>query len=101
MPAWAMSAGEGSPEELAAAAAAPGAAVARGYQHALQSSREYRQAEATLCQTGKKQEGWCTPLSGEARPVQSVRRFFGQQNAAVDSHITHIWLYHNLLPKYD
>ena len=63
MPAWAMSAGEGSPEELAAAAAAPGAAVARGYQHALQSTRAYRQAEATLSQTGKKQEVWCTPHS--------------------------------------
>ena len=55
-------------------AAAPGAAVARGYQHALQSTRAYRQAEATLPQTGKKQEVWCTPLSGGAWPIQSVRR---------------------------
>ena len=59
---------------LLGAAAAPGAAVARGYQHALQSTRAYRQAEATLPQTGKKQEVWCTPLSGGAWPIQSVRR---------------------------
>ena len=88
---------------LLVAAAAPGAAVARGYQNALQSTRAYChcQAEATLSQAGKKQEVWCTSLSGEAWPVQSVRRNFGQQNAAVESHITHVWLYHNMLPKYN
>ena len=84
---------------LLVAAATPGAAVARGYQHALRSTRAYRQAEATLSHWGKKQEVWCTPLSGEVWPIQSVRRNFGQHNAAVESHITHIWLYHKMLPQ--
>ena len=110
MPTWAMLAGEILQEELAAAAcffpllvaaaAAGGAAVARGYTHALQSTRAYRQPEATLSQTGKKQEVWSTPLSGETWPIQSVRKVFGQQEAAVEYHIDHICLHHNMLPKY-
>ena len=75
---------------LLVADAALGAAVARGYTHALQSTRAYRQPEATLSQTGKKQEVWSTPLSGEAWPIQSVRKVFGQQEAAVESHIDRI-----------
>ena len=76
MPAWAMSAGEVLQYELAAAACfffcllllllQVGAAVARGYAHTLLSTRAHRQPEATLCQTGKEQEVWSTPLSGEA-----------------------------------
>ena len=37
---------------------------------------------------------------GEVWPIQSVRKVFGQQEAAVESHIDHIWLYHNMLAKY-
>ena len=86
---------------LVAAVAGGGDAVARGYTHALQSSRAYRQSEATLSQTGKKQEVRSKPLSGEAWPIRSVRKVFGQQEAAVESHVDHIWLYQNILPKYD
>ena len=60
--------------DAAAADAAGGAAVARGYTHALQSIRAYHQPEATLSQTGKNQEVWSKPLSGEAWPIQSVRK---------------------------
>ena len=30
----------------------------------------------------------------------NVRRVSGQQNAAIDSNITHLTFYHNMLPKY-
>ena len=63
-------------------------------------TRAYRQPEATLAQAGKK-SAWFTPLSGQAWRMENVRRVVGQQNAAVESHITHIWLYHNMLPTYD
>ena len=39
------------------------------------------------CLNGK--EVWSTPISGKAWPIQSVRKVVGQQNEAVDSHITH------------
>ena len=106
MPAWAMSAGEVLQEELAAAVCffcclLQVVLLLHEGTHALQSTRAYRQPEATLSKTGKKQEVWSTPLSGEAWPIQSVRKVFGQQEAAVESHIDHIWLYRNMLPKYD
>ena len=85
---------------LLVASAALGADVALGYAHALQSTRAYRQPE-TLSQTGKKQELWSTPLSREAWPIQSVQRIFFQHNVPVESHTTHIWLCHNMLPKYN
>ena len=109
--AWAASAGEVLQNELAAAAAcffrflllllkhAPGgAAVARGYIHALQMMYPgVSPARGNVVSNG--QEVWSTPLSGQAWPIQSVRRVVGQQNAAVES-ITHKWLYHNMVPKY-
>ena len=64
-------------------------------------TRAYRQPEATLSQTGKKQEIRSAPLSGQAWPIQASGEFFGQQNAAVESRITQIWLYYNMLPKHD
>ena len=48
-----------------------------------------------------RQEIWSTPLSGEAWPIQSVRRVLRQQNAAVESHINLLRLYRNMLPKND
>ena len=104
-----MSAGEVLQEELAAAACFFCCLLLLLLQvlllhestHALQITRAYRQPEATLSQTGKKLEVWSTPLSGAAWPIQSVRGNFGQQNAVVESHITHIWLYHNMPPKDD
>ena len=111
MPAWALSAGEVLQEERAAAACFfccvlllllhPGAAVARGYTHALQSTRAYRQPEATLSQTGKKQETWSTPLSGEAWPIQSVRRILASRMQRSNLTPPICGSYHIMLPKYD
>ena len=86
---------------LLVAAAAGGAGVARGFTHALQNTRAYPQTEATFSQTCKKQEVWYAALSGEVWAFQSVRKVFGQQEAAVEPNIDQIWLYHNMLPPYD
>ena len=69
---------------LLVAAAADGAAVARGYTHALQSTRAYRQPEATMLVSNPQEASvWSTPLSEDAWPIQSGRKVFGQQEAAV------------------
>ena len=81
---------------LLVAAAAPGAAVTRGYTHALQMMYpSVSPARGNVVSSG--QEVWSTPLSGQAWPIQSVRRVTGQQNTAVESHHS----YHNMLRKYD
>ena len=88
MPAGAMSAGEVLRDELVAAACLfcclllllllQLLLLLHEGTHALQSTRSYRQTEATLSQTGKKQEVWSRPFSGEAWAIQSVREVFGQ-----------------------
>ena len=105
MPVSAVSAGEVLQNELAAAACfrrllllqhAPGAAVARGYTHAPHMMYpSVSPARGNVVSNG--QEVWSTPLSGQAWPIQSVRRVTGQQNTAVESHHS----YHNMLRKYD
>ena len=78
---------------LYVAAAVPGAAVPRGYTNALQMMYpSVSPAKGNVVSNG--QEVWSTPLSGQAWPIQSVRRVFGEQNAAVESPISHIWLYY-------
>ena len=110
--AWAVSAGEVLQDELAAAAACffrcllllcsmlQVVLLLHEGTHTLQMTYpSVSPARDNVVSNG--QEVWSTPLSGQAWPLQSVRRVVGQQNAAVESHITHIWLYHNMLPTYD
>ena len=70
--------------------------------HALQSTRERIASQRQHClkreRTGK---SGLRPSRGEAWPIQSARKVFGQQEAAVEAHIDHIWLYHNMPLKYD
>ena len=80
------------------AAAAPGAVAARGYTHELQSTRVYRQPEATFS-NGQAATSLVYATLGASLANPSVRRVFGEQNAAVESPISHIWLYYILLPK--
>ena len=110
--AWAVSAGEVLQDELAAAAACffrcllllcsmlQVVLLLHEGTHTLQITYpSVSPARDNAVSNG--QEVWSRPLSGQAWPLQSVRRVVGQQNAAVESHITHKWLYHNMLPKYD
>ena len=107
MPAWAMSASEVLQGELAATACffwcflllLLQVLLLHGGTHTSCRVHECIASRRQRSQTGKKQQVWSMLLSREAWPIQSVRINFGQQNAAVESPISHIWLYYILLPK--
>ena len=112
MPAWAMSAGEVLQEDLAASACFFCCLLVLLLQVVLLlhegthtrcrvPERIASQRQRRLSETPKKQGVWSTTLSEDAWPIQSVRNIFGQQEAAVESHIDHCWLYNNTLPRYD
>ena len=101
MPTWAMLAGEILQEELAAAAcffpllvaaaAAGGAAVAPRYKHALQSTRERIASQRQRCLKRERTKKYnLRPSRGKLGQIRSVRKVFGQQGTAVESHIDHI-----------
>ena len=105
---WAMpaavSAGEGLQEELAAAACVFCCLLLLLLQVMLVHTRaaddvpERIASQRQRCLKRARIRVYAT--LGQAWPIQSVRRVIGQRNSAVESHITHVRLYHNMLPKY-
>ena len=105
MPAWAMSAGEVLQEDLAASACFFCCLLVLLLQVVLLlhegthtrcrvPERIAFQGQRCLKRARSKKSGWSMPLSGQAWPIQSVRKVFGQQEAAAESHIDDVWLYH-------
>ena len=99
MPAWVTSAGEVLQEELAAAGCffcyclllllLQVLLLHEGtHTRCRVPERIASQRHNVVSNEKEKQSLRTTPLTGEAWPIQSVRRKFGQQNAAVESLIT-------------